>query len=356
MRATAILLVLLCHGSIFYKPQPYWMWLYPYGYFGVDLFFVLSGFLIGGMLFRTFARKRDTDTLGDFWTRRFFRTMPNYVLFLLINLAIAFWFREELAPVWKYFVFAQNLTSAPSRFFGESWTLAIEVWFYIATPILFFIAFKIAPNKFRIISLLVVLAGIVAITIVRSRVVTVMYPLALTGVRMTVVYRVDACLFGVIAAWVKHFYPALFPRGRYIVFAFGLAVIVAAIYFNAHPTHSVFYRRAGFVASPLGAMLILPLMYSWRAIPRGGEFVVKLSLWAYALYLANLPLQKLVQRFFPYFSPFGKVLLFVPLCFLVAEFVYTFYEKPLMDLRDRWPFRKRTLAPRSSLERQAAGI
>ncbi len=360
MRAIAISSVLIAHGALFFGVRPFFNSIYPYGYFGVDLFFVLSGFLIGEILFRSLLRKRDKvglGTLGNFWMRRWLRTLPNYYLFILINIAIAFWFAQRLPPIWKYLVFLQNLNHPPSIFFTESWTLAVEVWFYLLTPILFFAALKIAPSKFRISTLLIIVASIIVVTIVRSRDVAHLRPLPLFGARMTVIYRLDACMFGMFAAWVKQFFPEWFPRGRWIVFAAGLVVIGFGIFFVGHPGHSVFYRRASFTATSLGAMMVLPLMDSWRAVPSGGQIVVRMSLWAYSLYMANLPVRKIVEHFFTGSSPLVNCLVFLLFCFIVAELTYTFFERPMMDLRDRWPFRRRPLEPeRSALENQTAGV
>jgi peptidoglycan/LPS O-acetylase OafA/YrhL len=357
MRSLAILLVLFVHSTIFF-PRHFALMAayYPYGYWGVELFFVLSGFLIGEMLFRLFEPKRKRCALGKFWIRRFLRTFPNYYLFILINIAIAYWFGEGLPPIWKYLVFAQNLTHPPARFFMESWTLAIEVWFYLLIPVLFYVAFKIAPAKFRVSSLLIVLTAIGVVTVIRSRAVTHLGVLAFWGARMVVLYRVDACLYGLIAAWVKHFYPTLFSRARYLVFIAGIVLSIFAIYYNLHPGYSVFGRRAAFVATSLGAMMFLPMMDNWRTVPRGGGFVGRLSLWAYSLYLANIPVRKLLQHFVDA-SPYVMVFLYLFICFVVAEFIYAFYEKPMMDLRDRWPFRSPPASePQAALERQASGI
>ena len=161
---------------------------------------------------------------------------------------------------------------------------------------------------------------------------------------MTVIYRVDACVFGLLAAWVKHFFPNVFSRGRFVVFLVGLIVCGYAIYFNAHLMHSIFYRRAAFIGTSLGASLLLPLLDSWRAVPIWGSAVGRLSLWAYALYLGNLPVYRLIRHFSPFESPIGNILLFLFASVLVAEFVFTFYEKPLMDLLDRWAFRRQAPA------------
>lgn len=356
MRALAICLVLIAHAVLFFHVRPFSNAFYPYGYFGVDLFFVLSGFLIGELLFRALTSGRQKFPLGNFWIRRWLRTLPNYYLFILINVIIVFWFGEKMPSVWKYALFLQNLDRPPGPFFTESWTLAVEIWFYLLTPILFFVAWKIAPSKFRISTFIIIVASVVLVTIVRGRFVTYLRPFGVFGARMTVIYRFDACMFGLLAAWVKQFYPALFPRGRRILFVLGLLLIGFAVFFVGHASDSLFYRRASFSAGPLGAMLVLPRMDSWRAVPRGGTIVVRFSLWAYSLYLVNLPVRKILQHFFQDLSPVVACSLFLFLCFVIAELVYSFFEKPAMDLRDRWPFRRSVPRPETQLENQTAGL
>jgi peptidoglycan/LPS O-acetylase OafA/YrhL len=100
MRALAILLVLFGHSFNFFK---HWkrveifdlnIWnmivMFINGFDGVDLFFVLSGFLIGGILIKIFdSDDWDLDAIFHFWSRRWLRTIPAYFFVLLINLLLS---------------------------------------------------------------------------------------------------------------------------------------------------------------------------------------------------------------------------------------------------------------------------
>ena len=90
--------------------------------FGVEVFFVLSGYLIGGIFMRDIEGSHfDIHTVMHFWKRRWFRTLPNYYLFLIISLVVALCTHAAVIDLYKYFFFWQNLTTgSPEAFFGVS--------------------------------------------------------------------------------------------------------------------------------------------------------------------------------------------------------------------------------------------
>lgn len=140
---------------------------------GVDLFFVLSGFLIGGILLD--ARK-SSNYYRVFYTRRFFRIVPIYTLLLLFSLALAgalqfgwaqkfSWMLEGHMPWYTYPLFLQNFWMVPRSVLGApilsiTWTLAIEEQFYLTLPV---IVRVFASRRL----LVVVLGGIVAAPVFR---------------------------------------------------------------------------------------------------------------------------------------------------------------------------------------------
>ena len=142
LRAFAILCVVYSHGSFLLGDAPVIprdLYMIPV-FDGVGMFFVLSGFLIGRILLRTVAHEdSDGRMLVRFWVWRWFRTLPNYYLVLIVLVAVTWSLSAPLVPLpdhlARYFTFMQNLAWPHPEFFGEAWSLAVEEWFYLCIPI-----------------------------------------------------------------------------------------------------------------------------------------------------------------------------------------------------------------------------
>jgi peptidoglycan/LPS O-acetylase OafA/YrhL len=123
LRALAISLVLLFHYRAFLHPA--WMDnFFAYGWVGVDLFFVLSGFLISNQLFEE-LQMRAKINVSVFFLKRFFRILPPYLFILGIYIFVpAFHEREMLPPLWKMFTFTQNFNQNIAIYgtFSHAWS------------------------------------------------------------------------------------------------------------------------------------------------------------------------------------------------------------------------------------------
>jgi peptidoglycan/LPS O-acetylase OafA/YrhL len=140
LRAAAILGVFLCHELTLRIAGA--DLLAPLGC-GVDLFFVLSGFLIGGICFRSF---RDEEfSFWNFWRSRWWRTLPPYAAALLLYLAVRQFYLPFPPLPSYYFVFLQNYLGVTG--FGPSWSLCVEEHFYLCLPILVFFALRFAGHR-----------------------------------------------------------------------------------------------------------------------------------------------------------------------------------------------------------------
>ena len=137
LRTLAILFVFLYHYSHLF-PHPAWTApIGKFGWTGVDLFFVLSGYLISSQLFEMIKAGKQIS-FPVFFIKRFFRIIPAYGVVLSIYFCIPYareW--ESLAPFWKYISFTQNLglDLRTQRTFSHAWSLCIEEQFYLVLPI-----------------------------------------------------------------------------------------------------------------------------------------------------------------------------------------------------------------------------
>jgi len=146
LRALAIILVFVYHYRIFGHP-PNLDEIGSFGWTGVDLFFILSGYLIGGQLFRRIAHHQPLS-YAEFYYKRLFRIVPAY----LVVLALYFTFpgfkeRSELPPLWRFLTFTQNfgLDILKKGAFSHAWSLCIEEQFYLLLPL--FLLFGTGPKK-----------------------------------------------------------------------------------------------------------------------------------------------------------------------------------------------------------------
>lgn len=342
MRATAIVLVVFWHSydAITYLAPGFQA---PLFLDGVDLFFVLSGYLIGGILLRVLGQPglKGRQRLGGFWTRRLLRTLPNYYLFLAINTALALiGIREGLINLnaLAYVPLLHNLWKPFSLFYWESWSLVAEVWFYLAFPVAALAAIA-AGAGWRAAMWWAVALFLVVPFVLRWRIAPSIDSLSALeiNVREVAVMRMDTIAFGIAAALVHERYPAQWRAWRWPLFIAG-AIGVLAVMLHYGPQHLRFSSTWNYTFSGLSMALLLPLMASWRVPPPGGRAVTELSLLAYATYLVHLPLRKVLEPFYAPFTPWaGWVQLagYWCACLLLAWVVYRFYEKPLMDLRER---------------------
>ncbi|MES2127290.1 MAG: acyltransferase [Pseudomonadota bacterium] len=134
LRACAIVLVVLHHYVLFVSGAPTFGWVGEIGWVGVDLFFALSGYLIGNQIFAA-LRSAAGLSLPRFYARRFLRTLPAYyVVLALYFLWPDFRAGATLPPLWKFLTFTQNINLNPGTAFSHAWSLCIEEQFYVLLP------------------------------------------------------------------------------------------------------------------------------------------------------------------------------------------------------------------------------
>ena len=139
-------------------------WIAKFGWMGVDLFFVLSGFLIAGQLLRPWALGHQPN-YSRFFVRRLLRTLPAY----LAVVALYFLFpilreRPVIQPLRQFLMFTQNFGYVPDppKAFSHAWSLCVEEQFYLLFPIIVAIL-AVRPRPTRVVGVFiaVLIVGIV---------------------------------------------------------------------------------------------------------------------------------------------------------------------------------------------------
>ncbi|WP_428659154.1 acyltransferase family protein [Runella sp.] len=357
VRAIAILLVVIHHG----------FFIFPVNFIplpdGVDIFFVLSGFLIGGILIRNLEKRKQfsiTD-LKLFWLRRWFRTLPAYWFMLSLNLALYFLFNLQNQPIksvlkqvllvdklWQYALFIQNFFSIlSSSFFSESWSLSVEEWFYLFFPVVLFIALKkgLSSSGAMSLSILIIILLPLAFRFLFSDF-TEKGNWLLT--RMVVIMRLDAIGFGISAAYIKAYHPGLWYKmgASKLPMLIGILVFYLSIYVIY--TGSVYAHSVAFVnlffypVTAVSVMLMLPALSKITIkntlLKKGITFI---SLISYSMYLINLSvIIKIIKHFAPAsMTDTGKFIAYVLYWVSTIGFatlMYHYIELPFLKLRDRY--------------------
>ena len=134
LRALAVTLVVLHHNTLFVTDAPTFGWFGEMGWAGVDLFFALSGYLIGNQIFKA-LRSAAGLSLPRFYARRLLRTLPNFWAVLALYALWPAWRGDlPMLPLWQYLTFTQNIHLEPGTAFSHAWSLCIEEQFYMILP------------------------------------------------------------------------------------------------------------------------------------------------------------------------------------------------------------------------------
>jgi len=355
LRAAAILSVICAHGFVV---------LYPHfgsvlgffghgGFYGVELFFVLSGFLIGQILIRQGPALGHAGSVAVFYVRRWFRTLPLFFLFLAINVWLEFQFRQHhvgVSEALSHGFFLRNLTGFHMSFFPESWSLAIEEWFYLLFPAALWLGLKIT-KRFDGVFLSAAFAFFTFSTV--ARMLAAGDPAATwsEGQRMVVIYRFDALMLGMFAAWLSVRFPVRWRKHRLLVALAGLTLLfwMYATLWKienhqlAFGDDSYFARTFRFTLVSLGFALLLPWASAWKLTRENScsTAVRRIALWSYGLYLVHLPVFLIVTEFV--FRDSNKSLLRALASFalqiggaiVLSALLYRFFESHCTRLREK---------------------
>jgi peptidoglycan/LPS O-acetylase OafA/YrhL len=351
LRALAITLVFLFHLRLFGHPA----WenkICGFGWTGVDLFFVLSGFLIAGQLFARIANNK-TISLKEFFLKRVFRIIPAYLTIVLLYALFPI-LRESqpLAPLWRYLTFTLNiwLNRDVCNTFTHSWSLCVEEQFYLILPAIIVLCtyFKIGKKAAWIIVILFIAGFIIRIWSWNTLVQPVLLADGGYNVWLKYIYyptytRLDGLLVGVSIAGIFTFYPQIKIRlnkyGNLLLIA-GLIILIGAGFLCSEQSTfsaSVFgypLIALGYGAVVAGAVCPSCILYKFKS-----KLTAGLATLSYSIYLIHKIMLHVCQM---EFSKLGidknsNLMMVLGIACSIAGALLLRYmvEKPFLRLRDR---------------------
>ncbi|MBX9733989.1 MAG: acyltransferase [Chitinophagaceae bacterium] len=347
LRAIAILLVIYWHYIIcgisdsnsdlllkLIKKTGSWTWS------GVDLFFVISGFLIGRILLLNRGAK---NFFKAFYIKRFLRIFPLYYLIVCAYFLIALFFldenvgwlfQKEYAP-WVYLLFLQNFFIAETGFLSNwlnvTWSLAVEEQFYLLLPLII----HFLPRK---VILSIAFSGVI---------IAFFYRLLNTGLGSYVllIARMDALLTGVIIAYYYIRKPFLFVRPlvrvvlQIVPLIIFLGLIMVCLFSNLNYNGGAWIHL---ILTMLYGSLLFNAVYGfydslWKHFDY--PIISNIAKYSYCIYLIHQIVNGFVHDLIlgnkPLFETYASVLLTclsIIITYIFSGLSYKYFERPLLNI------------------------
>ena len=313
IRITGLLLVLLYH---------FFQTVFPGGFFGVDVFFTFSGFLITSLLLEEFGQKGKIDILG-FFRRRFYRIFPPVVLMILVVMPFTFLVRQDyvagiggqIAGVLGFMTnFYEMLTggSYESQFiphlFVHNWSLAVEVHYYILWGLAVWLMSKQAKTGGQLRGMVFLLSSTTFVVSFLSMFIgsfivssySTLYFSSLTHVYPFFLGSVLATLIGVrhTTPLLKRLNQTLDLKQTLLVFSAGLGVLLLLTFFVKF--NYLFTYLLGFLLASIAALLMIVaarLLHEKTPTIEEPKVISFLADTSYAVYLFHWPFYIIFSQF-----------------------------------------------------------
>jgi peptidoglycan/LPS O-acetylase OafA/YrhL len=371
LRGVAVLLVLVHHPAV--EPHtagvftPLAIVMERFGWTGVDLFFVLSGFLVGGLLFKEIKATGRLD-VKRFLIRRGFKIWPSYFLFLAVAFVqqvrnnhsdsigmIARQWLPNLVHVQNY----RDMTTPVLLYVSHTWSLAVEEHFYLALPLLLLLLLKSRRTGGPVIQISAIpliaaalVIGCLALRLVQNLNAALYVPYhQLTPTHL----RIDSLFLGVLLAYLTCFQQgALAPliRHKHWLVVAGVVLVSPMLYFRLEDR---FTYTIGYTLLLLGYGAILLAIVNSPGMGEGvarsvasvpARAVAMAGFFSYSIYLWH---PNLAQRYLITWMSHGLfgglnpslrwvvgMLVYIALSFAVGALMAGLIEIPGLLIRERW--------------------
>lgn len=301
------------------------------GWSGVDLFFVLSGFLVSGLIFKEFAKTEHFKPF-KFLVRRGFKIYPGFYTFIFLGLLLFWW--QKIAINWREVLhevfFVQNYTSA---LWNHTWSLAIEEHFYIGLSIIAFLLVRISKNLKTIPNICL---SVMALSLVLRAYGATTGNFDLKPTHL----RVDALSFGVLLSYYYHFHlealQAFFRKKGLDVLAIGLVTI--GLVWDVHSNWFAYTLGLTCLYLGFGMLLILVLHTPWPN-KFWSQALRYIGVYSYSIYLWHVLIAGVILGFLKSgalaWPPMLVVALYVAIALGVGIGMAKLVEFPALALREK---------------------
>lgn len=345
LRGIAILFVILFHDSTipFFEHT---------GWMGVDLFFVLSGFLVSGLLFKEYSRYKKVNA-KQFLIRRGFKIYPVFYIFLAISVLLAKTVDHHFEPKKLLFegLFIRNY--GPGMW-GHTWSLCVEehFYFFLAFSMYLFGRYKQIENK-KLINgfFILILIGCLANRITFPFIIP-LYKKSSWLTHVQTHFRMDSLSFGVLIFYNRYYnkekFNAFFQKTKKFLLPLAiiimLPVMIMAPEDPAKTGTNFFMRSFGYINLYLGFGMILIYFVSKENINQLLDkylsrpmvnLLSHIGLYSYSIYVFHTMIRKYIVLNIPV-HPYLQTVIFVVLAVLAGMFVGKYVEVYFLKIRDKY--------------------
>lgn len=285
LRGIAILLVIGHHF-------PYFRILYQIGWSGVDLFFVLSGFLVSGLLFSEY-QKRGNLNITRFWIRRGFKIYPAFYFLMLLTLfALLEIHKLDIRKMLAGIFFLQSYLP---HIWGHAWSLSVEEHFYFLLPLLLLAIVKVSPNKANPFTSVPWVFLFLATACLTLRYIGFLHGLSGFTLHSETHLRVDGLFFGVTLSYFYYFHRERFQSvAKKPIWLLSIPLLIPMTFM---PMNGEFMDTFGLTVIYLGYGCLLLWSVGLPASKNPvARFVAWIGKYSYSIYLWHIPLRECLYR------------------------------------------------------------
>ena len=345
LRGIAILLVIFFHD----RTIPF---LNRTGWMGVDLFFVLSGFLVSGLLFKEYDRYRKVNA-KQFLIRRGFKIYPVFYIFLVISVLLAKTVDHNFEGK-KLLFEAAFLRNYGPGMWGHTWSLCVEehFYFFLAFSMYLFARYKQIENK-KLINgfFILIMVGCLANRIIFPYIIP-LYKKSAWLTHVQTHFRIDSLSFGVLIAYNRYYnkekFNAFFQKTQSYLLPLAITIMLPVMIMapeDPAKTGSNFFMRSfGYVTLYLGFGMILiyfiskqninALLDKYVSAPLA-NLMAHIGLYSYSIYVFHTMIRKYIVLNISV-NPYLQTVIFVVLAVLTGMFIGKYVEVYFLRIRDKY--------------------